>query len=213
MNSDDFSQLVERRLDKIRSTLSSKGKEYSTKDNKLHNFEKAAIKRHTTREIALQGMLTKHEVSIDDIIAKTANDEFPSREVIDEKIGDIINYYILLEACLVDRLKNVSKSSVDTEYQGKIDAIKIKAEQELKDIRTNPSNLAEGQRWIREQSIKILKEQQDKHYVNTGQKIAYRVIDVDLYTGILTLWHQEAGEIKVTYFELSNDRTWKQEDS
>lgn len=106
MKTERFNKLVEERIEKIRNTLASKGKEYSTDDNKLHNFDNAARKSGRTREQALDGMLLKHLVSIDDIIEKTSKDIFPSIEVINEKLGDIINYYILLEACLVDRQEN-----------------------------------------------------------------------------------------------------------
>ena len=109
MNSLAFSKLVARRLELIQKTLDFKGKEYSTTDDKLHNFNKAARMSNQSREKALKGMLLKHEVSISDIIDRTETYDFPSREVIDEKIGDIINYYILLEACLVERIKDTDE--------------------------------------------------------------------------------------------------------
>lgn len=105
MNSKDFNELVEARCNKIKSTLASKGKEYSTDDDKLHNFNKAGVRSGQSREKALMGMKLKHEISIDDILNKIDSGVYPSIEVIDEKIGDTINYLILLEACLVDRLK------------------------------------------------------------------------------------------------------------
>lgn len=107
MNKVDFDALIEQRCNKIKDILASKGKEYSNEDNKLHNFDKASRMSDLTREQALKGMLLKHEVSISDIVEKTSKGEFPTQEVINEKIGDIINYYILLEACLVDRLQNL----------------------------------------------------------------------------------------------------------
>lgn len=102
MYSKRFNKVVEDRIRKIKDTLASKGKEYST-DDKLHNFKKAGRILNCSKEEALRGMLMKHIVSVDDLIN---NLEFktPSIAVIDEKLGDIINYYILLEACLVERL-------------------------------------------------------------------------------------------------------------
>lgn len=124
MNSKYFNKLVEDRIEKIRNTLATKGAEYSTDDNKLHNFDKAGIKRNTTREIALQGMLTKHEVSIDDIILRTKGGKFPSIEVINEKLGDIINYYILLEACLVDR---INQKNIEEDFNRRYPIVKDEA--------------------------------------------------------------------------------------
>lgn len=108
MNSKRFKEVLQRRIELTSKVLDSKGQEYSTDDNKLHNFEKAARISGQTREQALKGMLLKHEVSISDIIEKTSKGEYPSQPVIDEKIGDIINYYILLEACLTDKIDKLN---------------------------------------------------------------------------------------------------------
>lgn len=106
MNSKRFNALVENRLSSIKATLASKGQEYSTDDNKLHNFDKAAKMNNQTREQALKGFLLKHEVSVHDMIERTEHGIFPTEGAINEKIGDIINYYILLEACFIDRIEN-----------------------------------------------------------------------------------------------------------
>ena len=54
-------------------------------------------------ETALIGMWTKHVVSIMDICDNIEN-KVPPVEIIEEKIGDAINYLILLEAMLKDRV-------------------------------------------------------------------------------------------------------------
>ncbi len=106
MQEKKFYKLVNRRFDKIISGLTSKGKEYSTKDNKLHNFDKGSRMTGNSREKVLMGFLLKHLISVEDIIDNLDKGILPNRELIDQKIGDIINYYILLEASLVDRLEN-----------------------------------------------------------------------------------------------------------
>jgi hypothetical protein len=111
MNSKRFKEVLQRRLELTSKVLDFKGQEYSSADNKLHNFEKAARISGQTREQALKGMLLKHEVSISDIIEKTSQGEYPSQAVIDEKIGDIINYYILLEACFADKIDKLNKEA------------------------------------------------------------------------------------------------------
>jgi len=99
MTPQDFDKLVECRVELIKTTLKSKGKEYATSGDRLHNFNRAANMLGITREKALVGMWTKHIISVLDII-----DEFnvhkPTEELINEKIGDSICYLVLLEAML-----------------------------------------------------------------------------------------------------------------
>lgn len=106
MTSETFEKIVKSRLDKIQSTLVIKAKEYANDSNRLHNFDKAGAMSNQTREKALRGFLLKHTVSMDDIIEDIDKGKLPSKALLDEKVGDIINYYILLEASILDRLEN-----------------------------------------------------------------------------------------------------------
>ncbi len=103
----EFEQMLDERLVKIRTVLSSKAKEYSSNDDRLHNFNVAARMIDTTPEKALKGMMLKHEVSVMDLIdwAGGLNNDKITLAVIDEKIGDNINYLILLESMLKGRVK------------------------------------------------------------------------------------------------------------
>lgn len=98
----------------MRKVLASKNKEYASDSDKLHNFKRAADMLRCTPEKALIGMATKHIISILDIVDKiehyynTIPDVKPSEintpiSMIEEKIGDAINYLILLEALLKER--------------------------------------------------------------------------------------------------------------
>jgi len=98
-----FDQVVQHRIDAIHNILSMKAKEYASKTDRFHNFRVAARKMNTTPEIALQGMMAKHEVAVLDMIEAP---ESVTEEMINEKIGDNINYLILLEGLLKERLKN-----------------------------------------------------------------------------------------------------------
>jgi hypothetical protein len=105
MNHKEFDKLLEERFNKIRSTLASKNKEYASGDDKLHNFKRAGNMLGCTQEKALIGMWTKHIISILDIVDKWENEnESPNTAQLDEKIGDAINYLILLEASFKERL-------------------------------------------------------------------------------------------------------------
>lgn len=104
-----FYELVEERSSKIKNVLIEKGKEYSTKDDKLHNFNRGADISGQIREKVLLGFLLKHQISLLDIVDNIEKGVLPSRNLIDEKIGDIVNYYILLEASIIDRLEKEGK--------------------------------------------------------------------------------------------------------
>ena len=105
MNSMRFNKLLEDEILRILETLDSKSEEYSTVDNKLHNFDKAGKMSNQSRERALLGMQLKHTVSIDDIVDNLDKNILPTLNQLEEKIGDAINYYILLKACIVDRIE------------------------------------------------------------------------------------------------------------
>lgn len=110
MLNETFKKIVEERIISIRKTLSIKGEEYASEEDRLHNFKKAALITGCKAEEALIGMQAKHIVSILDLIDIIANlneeeEEIDvSKEYIFEKIGDTINYFILLEALLYERL-------------------------------------------------------------------------------------------------------------
>jgi hypothetical protein len=103
MNKEKFNKLVQERILKVEKVLFDKSAEYSTDEDKLHNFNKGAYMTRKTRESVLFGFLLKHIISVTDIIENLDKQIVPSNELIDEKIGDCINYFILLEACLKER--------------------------------------------------------------------------------------------------------------
>lgn len=87
------------------NTLMSKSKEYSTKDDKLHNFKRAAKESNTSPEKALLGMLLKHRISVLDMVDNLDEGILPTRALVDEKFGDYINYLVLLEALIKERIE------------------------------------------------------------------------------------------------------------
>ncbi len=111
-----FKKIVEPRIESIRSTLQTKGTEYGADKSAFHNFTEAAgnISFHSSREKVAWEYMTKHLQSIKDIISNNGfngidNQGFPSRtskETIREKIGDAINYLILIEGMLLEDLED-----------------------------------------------------------------------------------------------------------
>ncbi len=102
MKANDFEEVLQGRLSKIDKVLGTKADEYAVLGNRMHNFDVAAIFGGITPESALWGMAMKHLVSVTDLV-KFPKDATP--EFVDEKIGDMINYLILLEGLLVRRMK------------------------------------------------------------------------------------------------------------
>lgn len=102
MKYDRFNEVLETTIKKCIDTLSVKSNEYATED-RLHNFKVAAEIQNCTPITALAGMMAKHTVSVYDLIKKQENGFVVSREMWDEKIGDSINYLILLSALVQER--------------------------------------------------------------------------------------------------------------
>ena len=106
MKTEEFNKLLEERIEKTKLILANKANEYASGGDRLYNFKEAGCKLNITPEKALQGIKVKHDVSVDDLIrwAEISPDKL-TEEIINEKIGDSINYLILLEALLKERIK------------------------------------------------------------------------------------------------------------
>lgn len=100
MTNEQFNAIAEHLLQNTANTLIKKASEYSMDTDRLSNFKQAARLQRCTPEQALQGYLTKHIISIYDRV--TYAQDFPL-ELAEEKIGDTINYLILLYALLAER--------------------------------------------------------------------------------------------------------------
>jgi hypothetical protein len=103
MTSKDFDILVDAILESTRDTLCNKAKEYANGDDRLHNFVEAAKLERCTPERALRSFMTKHIVSVYDMIEGLEQGKTYPLELWREKCGDIRNYLILLEALVAVR--------------------------------------------------------------------------------------------------------------
>lgn len=103
MKHEDFKRLLTKRIDKIHGVLGLKAKEYSSDADRMHNFKRAAAMLQVTPEQALIGMFTKHMVSILDLVDDISKDRHARQETWEEKIGDAVNYLILLEGLVAER--------------------------------------------------------------------------------------------------------------
>ena len=91
---------VENSHNRSKKLLIRKGEEYSTPDgNRLEQFYRAGAAQGITPTEALVGMVTKHFTSIADM----AKDPFSyNLKKWREKVTDLRNYTILLDALLID---------------------------------------------------------------------------------------------------------------
>lgn len=100
MNPETFDLFLEETLDRTREVLRSKGHEYAhdPDESRFHNFEVTAQFLQCSEEQALWGFVSKHLVSLSDMVKPTKDGQYVSYSLDqwDEKTGDVINYMILL---------------------------------------------------------------------------------------------------------------------
>ena len=101
METEQFNEIVQERVDASLKGLVKKATEYAGPSDRLHNFKVAAVlgSEGENQSQALAGMMKKHTVSVYDMIN---SGEAYSEEMWDEKIGDHINYLLLLRATIVE---------------------------------------------------------------------------------------------------------------
>jgi len=102
-----FEKCVENRLEETRRLILVKGKEYVRGNDRFHNFNRAAKMNNQTPTRSLHGMLTKHLVSMLDILDDIDSGKIPTKETVDEKFGDIVVYVILQEALIKEKVLTI----------------------------------------------------------------------------------------------------------
>ena len=99
----EIQSLLEKRFDKTRETYSKKMNEYATDLDVFQSFKKGVgFSFHDTPEGVAWEYACKHFESIKNIISK-CHHEVPTDDLLEEKIGDAINYLIILEGLIKER--------------------------------------------------------------------------------------------------------------
>ena len=91
--------VVQRRVQLIKDVLQSKNEEYAGQENVFKAFtESLPLSFHDTKQAVAWEFMVKHLQSIKMIIeARSKSGKIPDEKVLEEKIGDAINYLILIE--------------------------------------------------------------------------------------------------------------------
>jgi hypothetical protein len=118
MKTIDFIESTDKFLEEALSTLKRKGREYATNENFFANFEQAiGISFCDTKEAVLWHYLTKHLQSVKDMIntvevGEGIHGHFDTKHI-NEKIGDSINYLLILRAMLENRVEEYTVNKLN----------------------------------------------------------------------------------------------------
>lgn len=98
----EFDTILDRRLSLTRGVLATKAGEYASTADRLHNFKRsAAITGETPTQVCV-GFFVKHLTSVLDIVDGVSGGKIYPPAVVDEKLGDLFNYIVLLEALITE---------------------------------------------------------------------------------------------------------------
>lgn len=91
--------VVKRRIQLIQDVLQTKNEEYAGKEDVFKAFTEALpLSFHDTKQAVAWEFMVKHLQAIKTIIeAKSKSGIIPDEKLLEEKIGDAINYLILIE--------------------------------------------------------------------------------------------------------------------
>jgi len=99
MDNQTFQRVLDTQVEQTKNTLAGKAEEYASDTDRLSNFKRAAHLKGANQAQAVTGMMSKHTVSVYDMVE--TGEAYTAAEW-DEKIGDHINYLILLKATLIE---------------------------------------------------------------------------------------------------------------
>lgn len=100
---EQFQLIVDEAIDHIQTVLRDKAVEYSHNGDRLFNFRVTSQYNDEPIEKSIWGMASKHLTSVLDLVHGRLE---PTKPMVDEKIGDMINYLILLKAAFYERYTN-----------------------------------------------------------------------------------------------------------
>ena len=112
MTTEKFDNILNKRLEAIKEVLAVKAKEYVRNEDRLHNFNVGARMENKHPAEILHGMMMKHWISYNDLVNDAAKGKAIKSTVMEEKIGDLINYLILQECIFNEYIDNLKRGEV-----------------------------------------------------------------------------------------------------
>ena len=100
-----FENTIANTIHELQELLLVKGREYRRDNNPYHNFEIGATIEQKTREDILQGFLLKHLISVKDMRNDLKHGIFPTEEKVNEKYNDILIYFMIEKAMMIENCK------------------------------------------------------------------------------------------------------------
>lgn len=94
----EYTEAITDMMNHCKDVLLDKHEEYASNEDDFHNFNSAAVLQDVTPEQALIGMMDKHVVSVHDFVQEAAKGREIPLDSWKEKIGDNINYLLILWA-------------------------------------------------------------------------------------------------------------------
>ncbi len=104
MKEQKFEATIANTIHALQDLILIKGKEYRRNNNPYHNFDRGAQMTGNSREEVLQGFLLKHLISVEDIRNDMKQGILPTKEKIEEKYNDILVYFLIEKAMIIDKL-------------------------------------------------------------------------------------------------------------
>ena len=98
-------KVIQDTLKEIETLLVTKGKEYRRNNDPYHNFNEGAKITNQIPEKVLYGFLLKHLISAADIRNDIENGILPTSEKVNEKWNDILVYFLIEKAMILNRIK------------------------------------------------------------------------------------------------------------
>lgn len=105
-----FETVIGDTLQGLQTLMLEKGREYRRNNNPYHVFEKGSILTGRSREEVLQSFLLKHLISVEDMRNDSARGAFPTEAKIHEKYDDILVYFLIEKAMMLENAEMYNES-------------------------------------------------------------------------------------------------------
>lgn len=111
MNADKFEKLCRELLGKAEGPLFQKSKEYATDEDRLANFRQpTSMLGVSPAEVCLMYQM-KHIASISKIAKETSQGVLPTKELLQEKCQDVLNYTLIFYTIVSEMIEEAQAAS------------------------------------------------------------------------------------------------------